>query len=80
MIISLFFYFFIMEETNFNYQIFYGKRIENNLFKEYSTGEVHKILVTRFSQFDEDKLVFIKGIFEYNVFVVEDFVYAEDEG
>ena len=46
---------------------------------EIDTNEI-KVSVTRFSQFDEDKLVFIKGIFEYNVFVVEDFVYAEDEG
>ena len=68
-----------MEETNFNYQIFYGKRIENNLFKEYSTGEVHKILMTRFTTFDLNKLVFIKVHFQYNLLVVDDFVYAEDE-
>ena len=68
-----------MEETNFNYQIFYGKRIADNLFKEYSTGEVHKILMTRFTKFDLNKLVYIKVHSQYNLLVVDDFVYAEDE-
>lgn len=64
-----------MEEN----QILFGERIADNLFKEYYSGEVHKILMTRFTTFDLNKLVFIKVHFQYNLLVVDDFVYAEDE-
>lgn len=65
-----------MEEN----QVLFGERIDENLFKEYSSGEVHKILMTRFTKFDLNKLVYIKVHFQYNLLVVDDFVYAEDEG
>ena len=65
-----------MEEN----QVLFGERIDENLFKEYSSGEVHKILMTRFTTFDLNKLVYIKVHFQYNLLVVDDFVYAEDEG
>ena len=64
-----------MEEN----QVLFGERIDENLFKEYSSGEVHKILMTRFTKFDLNKLVYIKVHFQYNLLVVDDFVYAEDE-
>lgn len=65
-----------MEEN----QVLFGERIDENLFKEYSSGEVHKILMTRFTKFDLNKLVYIKVHSQYNLLVVDDFVYAEDEG